>query len=202
MVSFIICQDSIRPESSLYRKNESILLEEEPKDVIVLGAIKKGAKKFDKIRDQTGLDPEELNKILEKLEKRGLIYVEKKKGFFGGEKIELFVTEKGSNELDMRIHEMQQSWDKMAQIYKTGDKKQLQEHLESNKSILPMMMFFGIIDIMMFSMMFSMIGAQMNSYVPQEQIPPGAESQPYDGGAGAEAGADGGAGGFDIDIGF
>lgn len=42
-------------------------MEEEPKDIIVLGAIKKGAKKFDKIRSKTGISPEELNKILENL---------------------------------------------------------------------------------------------------------------------------------------
>ncbi|MGI0004029.1 MAG: hypothetical protein ACREAX_01900, partial [Candidatus Nitrosotenuis sp.] len=64
-------------------------MEEEPKDVMVLGAIKKGAKKFNKIRDKTGIEPEELNKILEKLEERGFIKAEKKKGLFGGEKVEL-----------------------------------------------------------------------------------------------------------------
>ena len=67
-------------------------MEEEPTDIIVLGAIKKGAKKFDKIRSKTGIDPAELNQILEKLEERGFIKVEKKKGFLGGEKIELKVT--------------------------------------------------------------------------------------------------------------
>ena len=43
---------------------------EEPKDVIVLGAIKKGAKKFEKIQNAAQIDAEELNSILEKLEKR------------------------------------------------------------------------------------------------------------------------------------
>ena len=46
-------------------------MEEEPTDIIVLGAIKKGTKKFDKIRSKTGIEPAELNKILEKLEERG-----------------------------------------------------------------------------------------------------------------------------------
>lgn len=179
-------------------------MEEEPKDIIVLGAIKKGAKKFDKIRNQTGIEAEELNKILEKLKQRGFIRVEKKKSFFGGEKTELFVTEKGSNELDQRIFEMNQNWDRMVQLYKSGDKQKLQDYMDSNKSFLPMMMFFGIIDMMMFTMMFSMIGAAMHSYVPPDQVPPGAESQPSDvGDGGADAGGDmGDGGGFDIDIGF
>ncbi|WP_268543031.1 transcriptional regulator [Candidatus Nitrosotenuis cloacae] len=181
-------------------------MEEEPKDIIVLGAIKKGAKKFDKIKNQTGIDAEELNKILEKLEERGFIKVEKKKSLFGGEKTELHVTEKGANEVDQRVHEMQQKWNQMMQMYKLGDKKKLEEFMGNNKMDFPMMMFFGIMNMMMFSMMFSMIGASMGSYVPQDQIPPGAENQPADGGdAGGDAGMDGGGdggGGFDIDIGF
>ena len=39
-------------------------MEEEPKDLIVLGAIRSGAKKFSKIVNVTKIKPEELNKIL------------------------------------------------------------------------------------------------------------------------------------------
>ena len=35
-------------------------MEEEPKDVIVLGAIRSGAKKFDKIASVTKIKPDEL----------------------------------------------------------------------------------------------------------------------------------------------
>ncbi len=184
-------------------KTPTWYMEEEPKDIIVLGAIKKGAKKFDKIRGKTGIEPEELNKILEKLEERGFIKAEKKKGLFGGEKVELQVTEKGANELNQRIHEMEQKWNQMVQLYKTGDKKKLEEFMGNNKSDFAMMMFFGMMNMMMFSMMFSMIGAPMHDYVPTDQVPPGAENQPSDGGG--DMGGDGGGmgdGGYDIDIGF
>lgn len=136
-------------------------MEEEPKDIIVLGAIKNGAKKFDKIRAKTGISPEELNQILEKLEERGFIKIDKKKGFLGGEKIELNITDKGNNELQQRIYEMEQKWNQMVQLYKLGDKKKMEEFMGSNKSDFAMMMFFGIMNMMMFSMMFSMIGASM-----------------------------------------
>lgn len=180
-------------------------MEEEPKDVIVLGAIRNGAKKFDKIRSKTGLTPEELNKILEILEQRGFIKVEKKKGFLGGEKIELHLTDKGNNEVQQRIHEMEQKWNQMVQMYKMGDKKKLEEFMGSNKSDFAMMMFFGIMNMMMFSMMFSMIGASMNSYVPADQVPPGAENQMSDADSGADGdmgdGGDGFGGGLDGGIG-
>lgn len=180
-------------------------MEEEPKDVIVLGAIRNGAKKFDKIRSKTGLTPEELNKILEILEQRGFIKVEKKKGFLGGEKIELHLTDKGNNEVQQRIHEMEQKWNQMVQMYKMGDKKKLEEFMGNNKSDFAMMMFFGIMNMMMFSMMFSMIGASMNSYVPADQIPPGAENQMSDADSGTDGdmgdGGDGFGGGLDGGIG-
>ena len=171
-------------------------MESEPKDLIVLGAIKNGIKKFDKIKKTTQIDAEELNSILENLEKRGLISVQEKKGWFGP-KVELVTTEKGDREVDERVHEMQEKWNQMSMLYKSGDKQKLKQYMDDNKSFLPTMMFFGIMDIMMFSMMFSMMGMMMSDYVPQESIPDGLE-----GGDGMDGGADMGDGGFDFDIGF
>ena len=54
-------------------------MDSEPKDIIVLGAIKHGAKKFDKIQKMTQIEPKELNSILEQLENRGFIHTEEKK---------------------------------------------------------------------------------------------------------------------------
>ena len=170
-------------------------MESEPKDLVVLGAIKNGIKSFDKIKKTTQIDSEELNSILEKLEERGLISVLEKKGWFGP-KIELRTTEKGDNEVDARVHELQEKWNQMSLLYKTGDKKKLKQYMDDNKSFLPQMMFFGIMDMMMFSMMFSMMGMMMSDYVPQESIPDGLD------GDGMDGGADMSDGGFDFDIGF
>ena len=170
-------------------------MEQEPKDLIVLGAIKNGIKKFDKIKKTTQIDAEELNTILEKLEERGLISVQEKKGWFGP-KVELVTTEKGDKEVDERVHEMQEKWNQMSLLYKTGDKQKLKQYMDDNKSFLPTMMFFGIMDMMMFSMMFGMMGMMMSDYVPQESIPDGLE------GDGMDGGSDMSDGGFDFDIGF
>ena len=43
-------------------------MESEPKDVIVLGSIRRGKKKFSNIQNETKISPEELNLILEELE--------------------------------------------------------------------------------------------------------------------------------------
>jgi DNA-binding HxlR family transcriptional regulator len=171
-------------------------MDPEPKDLMVLGAIMRGERNFDKIKKNTKIDAEELNSILEKLEERGLIRVQEKRGLFGP-KVEMFVTEKGSKEVDERIYELQQKWDQMSLLYKTGDKNKLKQYMDENKSILPTMMFFGIMDIMMFSMMFSMMGMMMTDYVPQDSIPQGTDGMNE-----ASEGADSGDGGFDFDIGF
>jgi DNA-binding HxlR family transcriptional regulator len=165
-------------------------VESESKDVMVLGAIKCGVKKFDKIKNITKVDPEQLNQILERLENRGLIQVETKKGFFGP-KVEILISEKGEKEMHERIHDLEENWNQMNTLLKSGDKQKLQQYMDDNKSILPTMLFFGIIDMMMFSTMFGVVGSQMTDYMPSDQIPEG-------GGTGVDIGN----GSFDIDIGF
>ncbi len=179
-------------------------MEEEPKDVIILGAIRSGAKKFDKIARVTKIKPDELNKILEKLEKRGLIEANEKKGLFGS-KIEITITEKGSREIDERIHELQEEWGQMVSLYKTGDKQKLKEYMDQKRSFLPTMMYFGIIDMMMFSMMFSMMGIGMSDFFAGD--PQGMEyaNDPGMDNAGDGGPGDGGEGGFmdgGFDVGF
>jgi len=66
----------------------------ETKDMLVLGELNRGAKNFGTMQKITGLERDELISILDDLEKRGLMRVEKKSGPFGT-KIELYVTDKG-----------------------------------------------------------------------------------------------------------
>ena len=168
-------------------------MEEGAKDLIVLDAISNGARQFNKISKVTKIKPEKLNNILEKLENRGFITIQEKKGWLG-EKIELYVTEKGNREIEERVHELEGKWTSMRDAYESGDKQKLQQIMKNEKSFLPTMMFFGVIDIMMFSMMFSMMGMAMSNYIPTEDM-----SQ-FDHGVAGDSGMDDG--GFDFDIGF
>jgi len=144
----------------------------EPKDIIVLGAIQAGIKKFDKIQKITQIEPKELDSILEQLENSEFIRVVEKNGLLG-KKIEIMVTEKGSKEVDKQVLELQTKWNQMSTLYKTQDKEELKQYMDENKSFFPMMIFFGVMDMMMFSMMFSMIGMTMSNYVPTENMPEG-----------------------------
>ncbi len=163
-------------------------MNKEPKDNIVLGAIQAGIKKFGKIQEITQIEPKELNLILEQLENREFIRVVEKNGLLG-KKIEIRITENGSKEVDKQVHELQTKWNQMSTIYKAGDKESLKQYMDENKSFFPMMIFFGVMDMMMFSMMFSMIGMTMSNYVPSEILPEG-----------EDRGTDEGE--FDMDVGF
>jgi len=142
------------------------------KDIIVLGAIKAGINKFDKIQKIRHIEPKELDSILEQLENGGFIQVEEKKGLLGT-KIEITVTEKGSEKVGKQVLELKTRWNQMSTLYNTQDKENLKLYMDENRSVFPMMIFFGVMDMMMFSMMFDMIGIAMSDYVPSESIPEG-----------------------------
>jgi len=71
----------------------------ESKEMMIMGQIIRGYKTFGDIRKKTGYNSEDLNSILEDLEKRGLLKVEQKKGMLGI-KVEMLPTEKGYREYD------------------------------------------------------------------------------------------------------
>ena len=67
------------------------------KNMLVLGALNRGSKTFENIQKNTGLDNQDLETILEDLEKDGMLKVRQKQGLFGS-KIELYPTDKGFKE--------------------------------------------------------------------------------------------------------
>ena len=142
----------------------------ESKEVIILGAIKAGINKFEKIQKIRHIDPKEVESILEQLEKKELVQVEEKKGFLGI-KIEIRVTKKGNKEIDDQVNELKTKWNQMSTLYKTEDKENLKQFMDENKSLYPMMIFFGVMDMMIFSGTFDMIGMTMSDYVPEESMP-------------------------------
>ncbi len=171
-------------------------MNEENKETVVLGMISRGESKFDKISQEAKVEPKELELILQKLEKSGLIKVEEKKGWLGT-KIDIKPTDDGYKEFERQLKILQDKWNGLENTYKSGNKQELEQKLKEDKSFLPSMMMFGIIDMMMFSMMFSMIGTSMGSFIPTEDM------QGMDEGTGDMEGSDmGDDGGFDIDIGF
>lgn len=190
--------------------------QEEPNDVIILSAISQGARKFDKISKKTKIVGDELNILLNRLEEKGFIVLVEKKSWFGSKK-EIVLTDKGNKELEERRFELQQNWNQMVTTWKSGDKQKLQQQMEEHKSILPSMMFMGIMDMMMFSTMMGFMGMAMTSFMPDQymggQDMGGHDAGGHDTGAGQDTGSgqdmggsgfgDGGPGdmgGFDVNF--
>tara|TARA_Y100000590_G_scaffold139925_1_gene160371 strand:- start:1237 stop:1752 length:516 start_codon:yes stop_codon:yes gene_type:complete len=171
-------------------------MDEENKEIIVLGAICRGNSKFTKISQVTKIEPKDLESILKRLENSGLIQVDEKKGWLGT-KIEINPTQEGYREFESKLKNLQDKWNRLENSYKSGNKQELEQKLKEDKSFFPSMMAFGIIDMMMFSMMFSMIGVSMGSFIPTEDAS-GMDNDTGDMGD-SNMSDDGG---FDIDIGF
>lgn len=188
-------------------------MEQEPNDVIVLSAVSQGAKKFDKILKKTKIDSQELSTLLERLEEKGFTTIIEKKGWLGPKK-EIILTDKGNKELEERRFELQQNWDQMVTIWKSGDKQKLEQHMEANKSSIPSMMFMGIMDMMMFSTMMGFMGMAMTSFIPDQYMDSGhdmgggqdvgghdaSSGQDFSGGDFHGDGGPGDMGGFDVNF--
>jgi len=179
-------------------------MEQTANDVIVLSAIVKGAKKFDKIAKITKIPADELNEILQRLENRNLIALTEKKGFFGPKK-EMSLTEKGIKEFEERKFELQKNWNNMVTMWKSGDKQKLQQYMDDNRSVIPSMMFLGIMDMMMFATMMSFMGIAMSSFVPDTQMygdaqPSDSGNSDYGGDIGHGDGGPGDMGSFDVNF--
>lgn len=168
--------------------------QEEPNDVIILSAISQGARKFDKISKKTKIDSQELNILLNRLEEKGFITLVEKKSWWGSKK-EIVLTDKGNKELEERRFELQQNWNQMVSTWKSGDKQKLQQQMEEHKSILPSMMFMGIMDMMMFSTMMGFMGMAMTSFMSDQYMGGGQDMGGQDAGHDAGAGQDAGSGG-------
>ena len=167
-------------------------MDEENKETVVLGVINHRIFNFEKISREARVEPKELESILQRLESSGWIIVTEKKGW-RGVRIEIKPTEDGIREFERQLKILQEKWNRLENSYKSGNRQELEQKLKEDKSFLPSMMMFGIVDMMMFSM----IGTSMGSFIPAEDM------QGMDEGVGNTGESDlGDDGGLDIDIGF
>ncbi|HZA64096.1 MAG TPA: MarR family transcriptional regulator [Nitrososphaeraceae archaeon] len=155
-----------------------------PTHFIVLDAIGRGIKDIDRIAKTTRLPRDEVELIVNDLSSQRLIIKEeKKRKFFGGKKVEATVTETGLRMLNSKKQELEEQAQQLRQWQSNGNTTQLQSYMNSNRSWVPFMLFSGIMDVIFFTSIFSMLGMTMNPMESQMA----AES----GGGGAEDAATG-----------
>ncbi len=153
-----------------------------PNHFMVLDAISRDIKKIDSIAQVTKLSKDEVELIVNDLQAQKLITKQTKKGFFGNKKIEVSVTETGFKILESKKQELVSKSKYLQQLYETGNKDQMQSYMNDNRMWMPMMLFSGLINTIMFTSMMSFMGMGMN---PAENVQSEAQAA-ESGGAGAD----------------
>ncbi len=149
---------------------------------MVLEAISRGMKKIDSIAKATKLSKDEVELIVNDLQTQKLITNQAKKEFFGNKKIEVYVTDTGFKILESKKQELANKSKYLQQLYETGNKGQMQSYMDDNRSWMPMMLFCGLMDMVMFTSMMAFMGMAMNPAESAQSDSQASES----GGSGAE----------------
>jgi hypothetical protein len=168
-----------------------------PRHFLVLDAIARGIKDIDKISKTTGLPRQEVDLIVNDLSlQRLIIKEEKKRRFFGGKKQDIRISDTGMRILHSKKQELEQQAEQLRQWQRNGDTAQLQSYMESdnNRSWMPFMLFSGIMNVLFFTSMMSMMGMALNpmeSQIAQESSG-GSEGEVGEGAGTAETETDSG----------
>jgi predicted transcriptional regulator len=170
----------------------SVRINESPNHFIVLDAIGRGVKSFDKIAKVTRLDKAQVELIINDLIEQRLVIRTEKKGFLGRTKVELTISHTGLQLLNSKKQELEKQVQQIQQWQSNGQTQQLQGYMDNNRMWIPMMLFSGIMNAMFFMSMMSMLGMAMT---PAESGLAGGEGSGTAADSGESAGAeDGGAG--------
>ena len=142
--------------------SSEVNIRESPNHFIVLDAIARGMNNVVKISGVSKLNKFEVEIIFNDLVFQRLVMMIEKRSFFGRKKNELKITETGMSLLGNKKKELQEKVQEMQQYYNNGDKSQLDSFMVSNRSWVPMMLFAGIMDILFFTSMMSLLGLGLN----------------------------------------
>jgi hypothetical protein len=151
-----------------------------PRHFIVLDAIAGGMKEVSDIAKATRLPREEVKLIInDLLLQRSIIKEEKKRRFFGSKKLEIKATDAGVRMLNSKKQELQQQAEQLRQWQRNGNTTQLQSYMESdyNRSWIPFMLISGIMNVLFFTSMMSMMGMALNPMESQMARGSGAGSE-------------------------
>ena len=134
-----------------------------PLDYVILGLIRNGMKKFQTLNKRlvkTGFM--KINSSFEKLKKFG--YIEnhpednwKDRNF----NPTLVMTDKGKKEVETKVDQLREEWNKLILLYEKKDKEKLRQGMDSNRMNFPFMMLMGLTTGMMMGNMLGM--NQMNT---------------------------------------
>jgi predicted transcriptional regulator len=170
---------------------------ETPPHFMVLDAISRGIKSVDKIPRATKLDEANFQSVASDLVTQRLVVRTEKKGFFGGKKEKLEITETGQKLLNAKKAELEKQAARMQELYNNGNTSELRDYMDSNRTWIPMMLFSGIMNMMFFTLMMSMMDLALNPaesafYAGGGSADPGMSNVDYGGGSTPDSGSSAG----------
>ena len=142
--------------------SSEVNIRESPNHFIVLDAISRGMSNIGKISKVSKLSKTEIELIVNDLIIQRLITSNEKRGFLGRKKIELKITETGMNLLGNKKKELEDKVKEMQKYYDNGNRTQLESLMDSNRGWMPMMLFSGVMNILFFTSMMSLMGLAMS----------------------------------------
>ena len=182
-----------------------------PLDYVILGLIRNGMKKFQTLNKRlakTGFM--KINSSFEKLKKLG--YIEnhpedkwKDRNF----NPTLVMTDKGKKEVETKVDQLREEWNKLVLLYEKKDKEKLHQGMDNNRMNFPFMMLMGLTTGMMMGNMLGMNQMNTGDFMQDAYDQGYADGSGYGDGAMPAEGGDfadgGGEGGFmdgGMDVGF
>jgi hypothetical protein len=138
-----------------------------PLDYVVLGLIRNGVAKYQTLFNRLSrVSRRKINSSYEKLKNSKYLMNHpddtwKDRNY----NPRLVMTDKGKDEIEKKIDELQEEYDKLVLLYEKKDKQKLREGMESNRSFFPLMMMMGITNGMMMGSMLGMNHMMMADFM-------------------------------------
>ncbi len=140
-----------------------------PLDYVIMGLMRNGIFKvqtmFSRLRKVSSM---KITKRLNEMEKRGLLQGDKKESWLTRQfNPTVTLTDKGKEEIEKKIDELRDEWDKLVLLYEKKDKEKLREGMNSNRMNFPLMMMMGFASGMMMGNMLGMNHMMMGDFMAE-----------------------------------
>ena len=138
-------------------------------DYVIMGLMRNGIFKvqtmFSRLQKVSSM---KITKRLNEMEKRGLLQGDKKESWLTRQfNPTVTLTDKGKKEIEKKIDELKQEWDKLVLLYEKKDKEKLREGMNSNRMNFPLMMMMGFASGMMMGNMLGMNHMMMGDFMAE-----------------------------------
>ena len=161
-------KNKINPESKK-EKLDSLVEPLTPLDYVVLGLIRNGVSKLQTMfKRMPRVSSFKINSSFNKLMKRGYLQNHPNDSWVDRNfNPTCVMSSKGKKEIEKKIDELKQEWDKLVLLYEKKDKEKLREGMNSNKMNFPIMMMMGFASGMMMGNMLGMNHMMMGDFMAE-----------------------------------